>query len=125
MRLARSRAAVRGAVRGRRTMFIQTVDTPNPDSMMFYPQVKLLEEEGSIDFPSLKAAAKSPLARALFTIEGVTGVLFSPEYITLKKDPAVPWTEGAASFFRPVLIFPVSFFLLLTLLPSSSQAGGF
>ena len=78
-------------------MFIQTVDTPNPDSMMFYPQIKLLEEEGSIDFPSLKAAAKSPLARALFTIEGVTGVLFSPEYITLKKDPAVPWTEGAAS----------------------------
>lgn len=53
----------------RRTMFIQTQSTPNPLSLMFYPG-KPVMEVGSADFPNARTAMNSPLAKALFGIDG-------------------------------------------------------
>lgn len=50
-------------------MFIQTQSTPNPASLMFYPG-KSVMETGSADFPNARAAMSSPLAKALFAIDG-------------------------------------------------------
>lgn len=50
-------------------MFIQTQATPNPLSLMFYPG-KPVMEAGSADFPNARAAMNSPLAKALFGIDG-------------------------------------------------------
>jgi hypothetical protein len=50
-------------------MFIQTQSTPNPSSLMFHPGEPVMEV-GSADFPNARAAMNSPLAKALFGIDG-------------------------------------------------------
>lgn len=45
-----------------RSMFIQTQETPNPNSLKFMPGRTVLEE-GTRDFPNIRAAAASPLAK--------------------------------------------------------------
>ena len=45
-----------------RNMFIRTQDTPNPNSMKFFPGCQVLES-GTVDFPSQSQAYMSPLAR--------------------------------------------------------------
>lgn len=50
-------------------MFIQTQSTPNPASLMFLPGQKVLED-GSADIENARAAMASPLAKALFRIDG-------------------------------------------------------
>ncbi|XP_042228753.1 NFU1 iron-sulfur cluster scaffold homolog, mitochondrial-like [Homarus americanus] len=43
-------------------------------------------ESGTANFANITAAQKSPLAKLLFRIEGVQGVFFSTDFITLTKD---------------------------------------
>ena len=49
-----------------RSMFIQTQDTPNPQSLKFLPGRSVLEEGGTYDVPSITASKGSPLAKLLF-----------------------------------------------------------
>ena len=42
-------------------------------------------ETGTVDFPALKDAGASPLAKLLFRIEGVQSIFFAPEFITVTK----------------------------------------
>jgi Fe-S cluster biogenesis protein NfuA len=65
-------------------MFIQTESTPNPASLKFLPGRDVLGA-GTADFPTREAAAKSPLASKLFEIEGVSGVFFGSDFITVSK----------------------------------------
>lgn len=44
-----------------RTMFIQTQDTPNPDSLKFMPGIEVLGKGNTMDFPNLESAQSSPL----------------------------------------------------------------
>ena len=56
-------------------MFIQTEDTPNPQSLKFVPGQAVLGEGAlGVDFPTLESAAASPLAALLFKVDGVMGV---------------------------------------------------
>ncbi|MEM9168295.1 MAG: NifU family protein [Pseudomonadota bacterium] len=79
-------------------MFIQTEDTPNPQSMKFLPgeAVLGLDKYGmpalGIDFPNEDTTAASPLAQALFAVEGVAGVYLGADFVTVTKDPATEWT---------------------------------
>ena len=65
-------------------MFIQTESTPNPATLKFLPGRDVLGQ-GTADFPTREAAAKSPLAQRLFEIDGVSGVMFGPDFITVTK----------------------------------------
>lgn len=65
-------------------MFIQTEATPNPNTMKFLPGRAVLGT-GSADFPNADAAQASPLAARLFDVEGVTGVFFGSDFITVTK----------------------------------------
>ena len=65
-------------------MFIQTEATPNPATLKFIPG-KPVMGEGTADFRDADAATRSPLARALFAIEGVAGVFFGPDFVTVTK----------------------------------------
>lgn len=44
-------------------MFIQTQDTPNPNSLKFLPGCKVLEAGQTMDFPNIGAAHCSPLGK--------------------------------------------------------------
>lgn len=65
-------------------MFIQVQDTPNPNSLKFIPGIKVLES-GTLDYPNPMSARGSPLARQLFRIDGVKGVFFATDFITITK----------------------------------------
>jgi Fe-S cluster biogenesis protein NfuA len=66
-------------------MFIQTEATPNPSTLKFLPG-KLVLDMGTADFRAGdNAAAKSPLAAKLLAIDGVAGVFFGYDFITITK----------------------------------------
>ena len=65
-------------------MFIQTEATPNPATLKFLPGKPVLES-GTIDMRSREDAAKSPLAERLFNIDGIDGVFFGSDFITVSK----------------------------------------
>lgn len=67
-----------------RSLFIQTQSTPNPQSLMFLPG-KTVMENGSKMFPNARSAMVSPLATRLFTLDGVSAVLFGSDFITVTK----------------------------------------
>ncbi len=71
-------------------MFIQTEQTPNPATLKFLPGETVLAD-GTADFPTAEAAARSPLAQALFEIEGVTGVFLGADFITVTKTEEASW----------------------------------
>ncbi|XP_057377212.1 NFU1 iron-sulfur cluster scaffold homolog, mitochondrial-like isoform X2 [Daphnia carinata] len=86
-------------------MFIQTQDTPNPNSLKFIPGVQVLES-GTMDFPTLTSAQCSPLAKLLFRIEGVKSVFLGPDFITITKvDEETDWQTIKAEVFATIMDF--------------------
>lgn len=84
-------------------MFIQTEDTPNPDSLKFLPEEELKNTRGPINFSTPEDAEKSPLAQALFGIEGVTGVFYGSDFITVSKDQKTDWVEIKAAIMLTIM----------------------
>ncbi|MEJ6709115.1 MAG: NifU family protein [Amylibacter sp.] len=73
-------------------MFIQTESTPNPATLKFLPGQAVLAT-GTADFPTEEAAQNSPLAARVFKVQGVTGVFFGPDFVTVTKDEASDWNH--------------------------------
>ncbi|XP_060073042.1 NFU1 iron-sulfur cluster scaffold homolog, mitochondrial-like [Ylistrum balloti] len=97
-----------------RSMFIQTQDTPNPNSIKYLPGTSVLEQ-GTLDFPNYQAAHCSPLARQLFRIEGVKGVFFGTDFITVTKlDDDVEWKILNPQIFATIMDFFASGLPVLT-----------
>jgi hypothetical protein len=71
-------------------MFIQTESTPNPATLKFLPGRSVLDS-GTADFPNPESGAKSPLAARIFATEGVTGVFFGTDFVTVTKAADVDW----------------------------------
>jgi Fe-S cluster biogenesis protein NfuA len=66
-------------------MFIQTEPTPNPATLKFLPGRDVMGE-GTLEMRDAETAAtSSPLAEKLFGIEGVQGVFFGSDFITVTK----------------------------------------
>lgn len=68
-------------------MFIQTEATPNPSTLKFLPGRSVLSD-GTMHMPDPESAKKSPLAEKLFGIDGVAGVFFGADFITVTKGAA-------------------------------------
>jgi Fe-S cluster biogenesis protein NfuA len=66
-------------------MFIQTEATPNPATLKFLPGRDVLTGEPR-DFRTVETAAVSPLANALFAVNGVTGVFLGSDFISVTRD---------------------------------------
>ena len=71
-------------------MFIQTQDTPNPATLKFIPGVPVMGH-GTADFAHADAAARAPLARRLFQIDGITGVFLGQDFIAVTKAETLDW----------------------------------
>ena len=84
-------------------MFIQTETTPNPNVLKFLPG-RVVSMDGPLDFPTRDEAAASPLARALFEIEGVAGVFFGAEAVSVTRAAEGPsWSEMKAPVLAAVM----------------------
>lgn len=71
-------------------MFIQTEATPNPATLKFLPGKPVLGS-GTKDFRDAEAASVSPLASALFSVSGVTGVFLGSDFVTVTKTEDKDW----------------------------------
>ena len=73
-------------------MNIQTEFTPNPSSLKFLPD-QVVMKKGTIDFRNAKEAKRSPLALNLFKIDGVEGVFFGSDFISITKGDGHKWQK--------------------------------
>ena len=65
-------------------MFIQTEETPNPATMKFIPGKDVTGESGkTFYFKNSGEASSSPLALSLFDVDGVVGVFFGYDFLTI------------------------------------------
>lgn len=79
-------------------MFIQTEATPNPATLKFLPGREVLGEGRAADFPDAEAARRSPLAMRLFAVDGISGVFFGADFITVTK------AAGEWQHLKPALL---------------------
>lgn len=87
-------------------MFIQTQETPNPDSLKFLPGREVIEKEvGTIDFPTVSESQGSPLAKMLFRVPGVRSVFFGNTFITISKTEDADWATIKPEVFAIIMDF--------------------
>jgi Fe-S cluster biogenesis protein NfuA len=74
-------------------MFIQTESTPNPQTLKFLPGRDVLGQGGR-EFATREAAAvASPLAEAVFSVDGVKRVYLGPDFLTATKTDEAEWAH--------------------------------
>ena len=71
-------------------MFIQTEQTPNPQTLKFLPG-KIVMKEGTAFYQDIAETKNSPLAKRLFGVDGVEGVFFGSDFITITKSLNLNW----------------------------------
>ena len=71
-------------------MFIQTENTPNPNTVKFLPGQPVMQK-GVAEFKTLEEAAVSVLGQKLFGLDGVTGVFYGYDFISVTKDEGCEW----------------------------------
>ena len=83
-------------------MFIQTEDTPNPDTLKFMPGTTILNK-GTADFSNSDSANDSPLASRLFTIDGVSRVFLASDFISVTKQSELDWNVLKPSILTGIM----------------------
>ncbi|MES2252756.1 MAG: NifU family protein [Pseudomonadota bacterium] len=72
-------------------MFIQTQETPNPESLMFVPGRTVIGDNEPLSFDANDLCEISPFARRLLSIDGVENVFFGADFITITKNQTKDW----------------------------------
>lgn len=80
------------------------MDTPNPASLMFMPGKEVLEGS-TASFTTAREAMASPLAKALFQIDGVTNVFFGSDFVTVTKSDDYTWPLLKPDIFAAITEF--------------------
>jgi Fe-S cluster biogenesis protein NfuA len=84
-------------------MFIQTEPTPNPNVLKFLPG-RDVSPAAALEYRTIDEATASPLAEALFELEGVDGVFFGADYVSVTRQPQGPeWSEMKAPILGVVM----------------------
>ncbi|WP_312598520.1 NifU family protein [Brevundimonas sp.] len=84
-------------------MFIQTEPTPNPNVLKFLPG-RDVSPAAALEYRTIEEATASPLAEALFELEGVEGVFFGADYVSVTRQPQGPeWSEMKAPILGVVM----------------------
>lgn len=98
-----------------RSIFIETEPTPNPESLKFVPGRPVLTEidgssEGGEPGSGFYATrtdsseiARSPLAKLLFSVEGVKSVYLGPNFVTVTKEVESHWSHIRTLVFSAIM----------------------
>ena len=97
-------------------MFIETEQTPNPATLKFLPGRPVMTE-GTLDIRDAAGAERSPLAQALFSIEGVLGVFFGADFVSVTKDGS-DW-----AWLKPAILGAIMEHFMSGRSPSRGRAG--
>ncbi len=83
-------------------MFIQTEPTPNPNVLKFLPGRDVSAQPR--EYRTIDEAAASPLAEGLFALEGVAGVFYGADYVSVTRQPDGPeWSQMKAPILAAIL----------------------
>ena len=75
-------------------MFIRCEETPNPETLKFIPDDRIILPSGTLEFKNQKQASlKSPLALVLFEISGIKSVFLGKDFITITKNEEIKWVK--------------------------------
>ena len=85
-------------------MFIQTEITPNPSTLKFIPENKVLDK-GTFEFKSKEEAKSSQLASDLFSNKAVTNVFFGLDFITITKSESYDWDTIKPDILSKIMNF--------------------
>ncbi|MGL4686661.1 MAG: NifU family protein [Commensalibacter sp.] len=88
-------------------MVIQTEETPNPNALKFLLGKSILDNHQTLDFYNAYIAEKSPLASALFELEGVLRVFVGQDFLVVTKTEAQSW-----DFLKSKLLSVIMDFML-------------
>jgi len=69
---------------------VQVDTTPNENALKFTINQPAIES-GHKTYPNAEAAEESPVAKALFALDGVTSVFLMADFVTVTKKPEVSW----------------------------------
>jgi len=72
-------------------MFVQTQNTPNPNSLKFLPG-KIVSNCGSFEITK-KDNVTNELIRNILSINGVQGIFLSKDFISINKYDETPWDD--------------------------------
>ena len=72
-------------------MFVQTENTPNPNSLKFIPG-KIVSRNGSFEITQ-KDDVKNELIRNLMSVNGIEGIFLSKDFISINKYDDTSWDE--------------------------------
>lgn len=74
-------------------MFIQTQDTPNPNTLKFIPGIEVIKPGFSHQFNKNDDCKDSSLAKQLLEINGVESVFFGNDFVSITKGENINWDE--------------------------------
>ena len=72
-------------------MFVQTENTPNPNSLKFLPGKKV-SNDGPLEITD-KNESKNELIRNILSINGVTGIFLAENFLSVNKDEKIEWED--------------------------------
>ncbi len=72
-------------------MFVQTLNTPNPNSLKFLPGEKV-SLSGPIEFTA-KDQTSNDLIRNILSINGVEGIFLSDDFLSVNKNAEKKWED--------------------------------
>jgi len=72
-------------------MFVQTENTPNPNSLKFFPGKKVSNDD-PLEITD-KNESKNELIRNILSINGVTGIFLAEDFLSVNKDEKTEWEE--------------------------------
>ena len=72
-------------------MFIQTQNTPNPNSLKFVPGKKV-SNSGSFEITN-KDQIQNDLIRNILSVNGVTGIFLDEDFLSVNKKENVKWDD--------------------------------
>ena len=72
-------------------MFVQTQETPNPNSLKFIPG-KLVSNNGSFEINN-KDEVNNDLIRNILSINGVTGIFLGEDFLSVNKKENTNWED--------------------------------
>ena len=72
-------------------MFVQTQNTPNPNSLKFLPS-KRVSNDDPFEITD-KNKSNNELVRNILSINGVTGIFLAEDFLSVNKDEKIKWED--------------------------------
>ena len=72
-------------------MFVQTENTPNPNSLKFLPGKKV-SNDSPLEITD-KNESKNELIRNILSVNGVTGIFLAEDFLSVNKDEKTEWED--------------------------------